>query len=964
MDTGVPDIKIIHIETSRIEINKGRQNNLFMQQKIQLTNKTGIMNSETINYRPGNSKPGIFLILSLLFLMVSGLTAQVKPPMTLEDIMNFHHMQSEAINYDGKWLAYAASPDRGDGYGILIAADGNKEHLIERGENPRFSPLGKWALFTRKAPFAETEGKTASERPEDASVLINTSDGSQQIFSDVRRASFSTTGQYLFIHHHHTEDTTLNNEQNNRLQRAGSPLLVKNLERDRQTIIPFVDSWTADSLAKTLVFTINDTLESNNGLFYLSLDDLSAPPGVIDTAGKAKFSGFTWYEKGSILAYMKAEDMEKDTIETAMLFTWNISLAEPVHLLGQGDAPEGFFLPFDNRISWSCDGERLFFGFRPERYGAKTIEKKTFESVIDSILQQAGVDIWHGEDPLIKTHEKALWNQTQRQNLISVYHMAEKRVVQLADEEITDVQPALCGNYALATTVLPYSKRITWDGRFRDVYVINIQNGERLQVVSELGDLVLISPRSEYVLYFSDDNWWSFDILSGTRKNLTGKIDLPFFDETNDRPSPPSSYRTAGWMKDGESLLLYDRYDIWQANMRTGHMLNITGGRGREDQTVFRIRKMDNDPLFSDREELFIEGFNEISKIRALYTARLDRQGVSLLEDEGSNLRFRLLSGDEKTIVYSRESYNEYPDLWVTGTRFRNPLRVSHLSRQIDQFNWGTAELINFSSADGIPLQGVVIKPGDYDPSRRYPVFVYYYEKFSQRLHDFNQTVINHRPSFGYYASNGYVLFLPDIHFRVGRPGMSAVNSLVPGVKKLIAEGIADPDAIGLHGHSWSGYQTAYVVTQTDIFRAAIAGAPVSNMTSAYGGIRWGSGMARQFQYETGQSRLGSSIFDQRYLYIENSPLFYAHEINTPLLIMHGDADEAVPWEQSIELYLAMRRAGKDIIFLQYRDEPHHPQKYGNKVDYTIRMKEYFDYHLRGYEPAEWITKGIPYTGR
>ncbi len=204
---------------------------------------------------------------------------------------------------------------------------------------------------------------------------------------------------------------------------------------------------------------------------------------------------------------------------------------------------------------------------------------------------------------------------------------------------------------------------------------------------------------------------------------------------------------------------------------------------------------------------------------------------------------------------------------------------------------------------------------------------------------------------------------MPDIHFVEGRPGMSAVKSLVPAVQKIIDTGIADPDAIGLHGHSWSGYQTAYVVTQTDIFKAAIAGAPVSNMTSAYGGIRWGSGLARQFQYETGQSRLGASIFDKRYLYIENSPLFYAHEINTPMLIMHGDADEAVPWEQSIELYLAMRRAGKDVLFLQYRDEPHHLQRYPNKIDYTIRMKEYYDYHLRGMEPAAWIKDGVPYSG-
>jgi len=185
----------------------------------------------------------------------------------------------------------------------------------------------------------------------------------------------------------------------------------------------------------------------------------------------------------------------------------------------------------------------------------------------------------------------------------------------------------------------------------------------------------------------------------------------------------------------------------------------------------------------------------------------------------------------------------------------------------------------------------------------------------------------------------------------------------VPAVQTIIDMGIADPDAIGLHGHSWSGYQAAYVVTQTDLFTAVIAGAPVSNMTSAYGGIRWGSGLARQFQYETGQSRLGSSLFDRRYLYIENSPLFYAHEINTPVLLMHGDVDEAVPWEQSIEMYLAMRRAGKDVIFLQYHDEPHHPRKYPNKLDYTIRMKEYFDHYLRGKQAPEWIRDGVPYMG-
>jgi dipeptidyl aminopeptidase/acylaminoacyl peptidase len=223
---------------------------------------------------------------------------------------------------------------------------------------------------------------------------------------------------------------------------------------------------------------------------------------------------------------------------------------------------------------------------------------------------------------------------------------------------------------------------------------------------------------------------------------------------------------------------------------------------------------------------------------------------------------------------------------------------------------------------------------------------------------------VNHRPSFPLYASNGYVVFLPDVRFEVGRPGFSATKAVVPGVQHLVDIGLADPDAIALHGHSWSGYQTAFVVTQTDIFRTAIAGAPVANMTSAYSGIRWGSGLARQFQYEQGQSRLSGSLWEARDEYIDNSPVFFADRIHTPLLILHGDEDDAVPWWQSIELYLAMRRLDREAVFLQYRGEPHHPQKYANKLDWAMKMKEWLDYYLKDAPPAAWITQGLSYAGK
>jgi dipeptidyl aminopeptidase/acylaminoacyl peptidase len=221
--------------------------------------------------------------------------------------------------------------------------------------------------------------------------------------------------------------------------------------------------------------------------------------------------------------------------------------------------------------------------------------------------------------------------------------------------------------------------------------------------------------------------------------------------------------------------------------------------------------------------------------------------------------------------------------------------------------------------------------------------------------------VVNHRPNFPFYASSGYAIFLPDIKYEVGRPGYSAVKCLKSGVQKIIEMGAADPDAIGLHGHSWSGYQAAFVVTQIDIFACAIAGAPVSNMTSAYSGIRWGTGLARQWQYEKQQSRIGGTLWNSFQKYFDNSPVFFADKTNTPLLIQHGDEDEAVPWYQSIELYLAMRRLNKDCIFLQYRGEPHHLKKYANKLDYSIKMKEYFDHYLKGEPAADWIKDGVVY---
>ena len=509
--------------------------------------------------------------------------------------------------------------------------------------------------------------------------------------------------------------------------------------------------------------------------------------------------------------------------------------------------------------------------------------------------------------------------------------------------------------------------------------MVDLQTGERRSVATRLADgfgdhAASLSPGGRFVVFYRHGAWYLFDAdapadQAGPR-NLTADLGVPFADEDHDYPAEAPGYELGEWLADESAVLIHDKYDVWQVFTTTDARAPLRLTAGRADLRTFRV--IDLDPERDDLDPgapLLLQALHQHEKHSGFYAGRLGRAGTVHLEESGAHrLRVIAKAEDAARLLFTRENYREFPDLRVVdldlgAPALRHERRLSDVNPQIADFAWGEAELVEWTNLDGVKMQGALIKPGNYEPGKRYPVLVYYYRFFSQRVVEFNEPVINHRPNFPLYASNGYAVFLPDVRFEIGRPGFSAVKSLVPGIQKLVDMGIADPDAIGLHGHSWSGYQTAFVVTQTDIFKAAVAGAPVSNMTSAYSGIRLGSGRARQFQYEKSQSRIGASLWEDLPSYLENSPVFQLDHLKTPLLIEFGDADEAVPWQQGIELYLACRRLDKPCIFLQYRGEPHHLKKYSNKLDYSIKMKEFFDHHLKGAPAPAWMTEGVPFHG-
>ncbi len=913
----------------------------------------------------------VIFLITVILLFASPYQAAQKKILTFGDVMKFKEIRNPVISENGLWLAYGTQPDRGDGEVVVHGLKNGAKFVVPSGHQPQITKDTKWIAMIVRPKAVEME-KTPKDRPKQGMALLEAATGEVVHVENVQSFAFADDSRWI-AYLHHKEEEKPQKKEGEASKKTGSFLIMRQLENGKEKKIPNVLAYSFDSSSKYLAFTVSGPNGSEDGLHYLGLTQESLPQKPIIQREGAKFSGFSWTEKGSLLAFL-ASAVEGE-VGHFSLWIWDGNSKEKTRAVGADVAPKGWMIPEKNQISWSRDRKRLFFGFKPLEIHQATQkpeqkeEKKDFEEsdLFDTqkILEKRELDVWHWNDPLIKTNDKIQWSRTKDRTFTAVYHVDSKRFVQLADRDMLQVDLNDNPDFALGRSNIPYQKEITWYGRLEDLYLVNLKDGKRQNVAAKLEDRSSLSSEGRYVVYFDDKHWYLYDGKTGNTKNLTEKIDVPFYDEDHDYPEMAPSYRIAGWGKDDVFVLIYDKYDIWQFMTVTGEAKNITGGKGRQAEMTFRVLRLDREKqYFENGEKLWLSSYHNKKKNHGFYSCEIGKGAVTKLLEENKKFKFQTKAKKADVLMYTRESFEEFPDLWVADLKFSEPKKISDVNPQISEFAWGTPELVEWNSIDGIPLQGVLIKPANYEKSKRYPVIVYFYHFFSQRMFEFNQMRVNHRPNFPFYTSNGYAVFLPDVWFDVGHPGYSATKCLVPGVQKLIDMGVADPKGIGLHGHSWSGYQAAFVITQTNIFSAAVAGAPVSNMTSAYSGIRWESGLARQMQYEQEQSRIGGSLWEYPERYIENSPVFFADRIQTPLLIQFGDEDGAVPWYQGIELYLAMRRLQKDCIFLQYRGEPHHLKKYPNKLDYSIKMKEYFDHYLKGMPAPDWIKKGVPYLGK
>ena len=920
------------------------------------------------------------LLFILLCLFVGSAMAQnSKQPLKHSDYDHWKNLKNQKISNNGEWVSYEVNPQKGDGYLYLYEVNTGKLDSISRGYKAVFTPNSDVLCFQIKAQFdtirkAKMDKVEKEKQPKDSLVVWNLNKNSIQRFAEFKSVKTpEEKGEWLafLLEMPKAKKDSLANDsikdKGKEEKKKGSKgksdvkkgeLVILNFLSGKEYRYKDVADYnlSENGNAVSFVQVVGDSIQNSKVNWFLAKNE--EVKTVFEKEGLAKNTALAY--NGDQLAFLfSADTVENKTFD---LYYQDLKMDQLNRLVDTNtvEIQDKWTASENGEIYFSKNGEKLFFGVAP-----KPINEEK-DTLLDE--EKYKVDVWNWKDPLLQPQQKLQAEKEKKRTWLAVYNIADNKLVQLADKEMPKVKLFDHGNkqFSLGSSNLPYQQLTSWDDWYSDYYLLDTKSGKRELVLEKMNSRVNLSPAQNYMYWYEsrDSVWYSYQIDTKKTIALTAKIKTNFYNETHDTPSDPSPYGIVGWTKDDKYVIVQDRYDFWKLDPKgVKGAENITNGFGRRNHIRFDYEKLDEDELFVDLNgTVLLSAFHEFSKKSGYFQLKKDDDPKQLVFEDVS-YRKTLKAKKANRLLWTKSTFKEYPNLWTSKLDLSELKQISDANPQQKNYLWGDVELVKWTSGDGEELQGLLYKPENFDPTKKYPMLVYFYERSTDRLHAHhvpqpNWSIIN--PS--YCVSNDYLIFMPDITYhKVGYPGESAYSAIVTGTLAMADRySFIDKKKLGLQGQSWGGYQIAYLVTRTNLFACAMAGAPVTNMTSAYGGIRWGSGMSRMFQYEHTQSRIGGTLWNSTLQYIENSPVFFAPKIETPLLMMHNDNDGAVPWYQGIELFVAMRRLQKPCWMLTYNDEAHNLKKRPNRVDLSIRTMQFFDYYLKGKPAPVWMTEGIP----
>ncbi|MDG1040941.1 MAG: prolyl oligopeptidase family serine peptidase [Polaribacter sp.] len=908
---------------------------------------------------------------SLLFLLTISVSAQ-KKVLDHPDFDIWNTIKNQTISNNGKLIMYSLEKGEKDRFLRIKDEKGNALLNYDRVAGGQFTYDSKNAIFTIKqwkdSITEMTRRKVnTSKMAKDTLAIYNISKKSLTKIANVKSYKVPQKwSEYVAYQLHEIKapkkktsetTTTKNNDKPKKLKKVsaknGFHLVLRNLATQKEDTIKYVKSYAFAKEGKKLMYVTTGKTGSKEGNIVLLNLDNNKQTTVFSSGLKTKYYQLTLNDAGNTLGFVVDADTTKALVRPHQLYVWKRS-GKATEIKANNAVSKGYKVSSNGNISFSKDNSKMYFGLATQPIVKDTTLLK------DEIVN---VEVWAYDSPRLYTVQEIQEGRDKRKSYTAALHLNSNKIVQLAT---TEYPTASFGNEGNSENVLisnptPYMLESQWTGmRASDYAIINSSTGAVKNILEELAGGASLSPQGKFAYGYNtvDSTWFAYDIAKNRNIDFTkGKV---FYNELNDTPNHPRSYGLAGWTKDDKEILIYDRYDIFKFNPSTGQSTKLTNGRA--SKTVYRYARLDREERFiNDSGTWLLTTFNETTKNSGYYEFNAKRNRGKQLLDGPFRYSNPIKAVDSKNVLFTRQSFIEFPNLRLSDLSFKKQTVLSDANPQQKDYNWGTIELHEFTSLEGKALKGLLVKPENFDPTKKYPMLVNFYERSSDGLH-------NHRaPSpgrssinYSFYTSRGYVIFNPDIVYRDGYPGESAYNAVIPGITSLINKGFINKDKIGAQGHSWGGYQVAHLATKTDIFAAIESGAPVVNMISAYGGIRWDSGLSRQFQYEHTQSRIGGTPWEFPMRYIENSPIYNMDKVNTPILIMHNDKDGHVPWYQGIEYFTALRRLGKPTWLLNYNGARHWPLKMQNRKDFNIRMAQFFDHYLKDEAKPSWMHRGVP----
>lgn len=905
------------------------------------------------------------------------------------DYGKWESLGSATLSPDGKWLAYQVRRNDGEsklqlrGASRSIDKDAQKE--FEYGSGQVFSADNHFLAFRIGTSDKAREKATKAKKPVQSRLgLHDLRSGETEEIDDVASFEFSDDGKHLLLRRYKPKGR----------KGSGVDLLVRNLANGRHTTFGNVASysWVDDGSLLAMVIDTEDKL--GNGVVVYDTDG-----GQLQTldSSRFKYSSLVWRKDAADLAVLRDRQHEDDEDSSFVVLTWrHLNTPKPVakaydHLVDKS-FPANMRVVDYAGLRWSDDGETVFFGIKTWEHKPKPAKKdkskgagkdndkpkaskkdkdgekkdsKPAKTLQESLEDPAGVEIWHAKDIEIQPRQKKVAARKKNENSLAAWWLESGNFVRIADDITERATLAKKQKRAFGFDNTPYETLKRFGPTLTDIYVIDVRTGERRRVLERVKYQHGSSPDGRYLVYVKDKHIWSYDIQDDKHRNLTRSVTTPFINQelsslTDEKPA----YGIAGWSESGNSLYLYSRYDMWMFRPNGQGTRRLT--RGAEQKIRYRrvILDRDEDEFIDPSRTIYYSIYGDLSKKSGYAIAKKNAPLRSLMFRDKRIGRL-VKAKDASTIAYVEEGFDDSPDVFVTNTsNSRKPRQISATNAFQKDYDWGRSELVGFTNVHGKKMQAALHYPAGYVKGKQYPMIVYIYELRSQNLHRYTTPSERSPYNASVFTTQGYFVLQPDIVYRPQNPGLSAVECVVPAVKSVLARGEVDPKRVGLVGHSWGAYQTAFIVTQTDVFAAGVAGAPLTNMMSMSMSIYWNSGRTDAWIFHESQGRMDQPFWRDVDTYMANSPIFNIDKLNTPLLIAFGDKDGAVDWHQGIEMYNAARLVQKPLVMLVYAGENHGLRKKPNQVDYHHRVRHWFDHHLKGVKARPWITKGKTHLAR